>query len=114
MSDPKVTPSGSARIPDRPEKLSRKAGIGETGSEEKKAPPPVARLVESDVLEISGPARQVARLREEIAKVPDVREERIAELRERIKDGSYSVPASEVAKKMIAWGKNHGGASSGS
>ncbi|MDA8028933.1 MAG: flagellar biosynthesis anti-sigma factor FlgM [Nitrospiraceae bacterium] len=114
MSDPKVTPSGSARIPDRPEKLAKKSGVGKTGNEGKKAPDQAARLVESDVLEISGPARQVARLREELSKVPEVREERIAELRERIKDGTYSVPARLVAKKMIAWGKNHGGASSGS
>jgi flagellar biosynthesis anti-sigma factor FlgM len=56
----------------------------------------------------------VARLREEISKVPDVREERIAELREQIRNGSYSVPSQEVAKKMIAWGKDHGGVPSGS
>ena len=114
MSDPKVTPPGSARIPDRPEKLSKKAAVGEPDNESRKTPVPVTRIVESDVLEISGPARQVARLREEISKVPEVREERIAELREQIRNGSYSVPSQEVAKKMIAWGKDHGGVPSGS
>ena len=111
MSDPKITPSGSGRVPDLPEKVSKKAGVSGPEKEENKTPSKVTRLVESDVLEISGPARQVARLREEIAKMPDVREERIAALKEQIKDGSYNVPTSEVAQKMIAWGKEHGAAS---
>ena len=111
MSDPKITPSGSARVPDLPEKVSKKTGVSGPEREKSTTPSNVTRLVESDVLEISGPARQVARLREEIAKMPDVREERIAALKEQIKDGSYNVPTSEVARKMIAWGKEHGAAS---
>ncbi len=114
MNDPKVTPSGSSRLPDRPEQLSKKPGVAGPGSESKKTPDQVTHLVESDVLEISGPARQVARLREEIDKLPEVREEQIAELRERVKNGTYSVPSSEVARKIIAWSKEHGGGASGS
>jgi negative regulator of flagellin synthesis FlgM len=115
MSDPKVTSSssGPARVPDRSEPLVKKSGVQETRNEGKGKEPSVTRLVESDVLEISGPARQVAKLREEIAKIPDVRSERIANIREKIQAGTYSVPSGEVVRKIIEWGRRHGGQSSG-
>ena len=108
MSDTKITSSGSSPLPDRPAGVSGKKKMEAAGS---KSPEAVTRLVESDVLEISGPARQVAKLREEIAKVPDVREERIANIKARIKSGTYAVPSREVARKMIEWGRDHGGSS---
>ena len=116
MSDPNVTSStsGPAHVPDRTGALAKKSGVKGAGDAQQGKEPPVARLVESDVLEISGPARQVARLREEIAGLPDVRAERIAEIKEKVKSGTYAVPTAEVAKKMIEWGRNHGGKPSGS
>ncbi len=115
MSDPKVTTSlsGQPRVPDRSEALSKKSRVQDAKNEGKSPEPPVARLVESDILEISGPARQVAKLREEIAKIPDVRSERIADIREKIKAGTYSVPSGEVVKKIVEWGQKHGGRPSG-
>lgn len=113
MSDPKITSSsGSARPADRPESLSKKPVVKDVAGGPEGKVPPVTRLVESDVLEISGPARQVARLREEIEKVPEVRAQRIAELRERIQSGTYSVPAKEVVSKIVEWGRKHGGSPS--
>jgi len=116
MSDPKVTSSssGPGRVPDRSEALSKKSGVQNTKNDGKIPATPVTKLVESDVLEISGPARQVARLREEIAKIPDVRSERIANIRERIQAGTYSVPSGEVARKIVEWGRRHGGTPQGS
>lgn len=111
MSDTKITSSSSSPLPDRPAGVSGKKKMETVGSAGPKSVDAVTRLVESDVLEISGPARQVAKLREEIAKVPDVREERIADIKARIKSGTYAVPSREVARKMIEWGRDHGGAS---
>ena len=111
MSDTKITSSGPFPLPDRPAGVSGKKKAEAAGATGAKSPEAVTRLVESDVLEISGPARQVAKLREEIARVPDVREERIADIKARIKSGTYGVPSREVARKMIEWGRDHGGSS---
>jgi flagellar biosynthesis anti-sigma factor FlgM len=114
MSDTKITSSSSSPLPERPAGVSGKKKLEAAkvaGSAGPKSVDAVTRLVESDVLEISGPARQVAKLREEIAKVPDVREERIADIKARIKSGTYAVPSREVARKMIEWGRDHGGTS---
>ena len=111
MSDSKITSSGPSPLHERPEGVSGKKKAAAAGSSGSKGPEAVTRLVESDVREISGPARQVAKLREEIARVPDVREERIADVKARIKAGTYAVPSREVARKMIEWGRDHGGTS---
>ena len=111
MSDTKITSSSSSPLPERPAGVSGKKKTEAAGATGAKSPEAVTRLVESDVLEISGPARQVAKLREEIARVPDVREERIADIKARIKSGTYGVPSREVARKMIEWGRDHGGSS---
>ena len=41
------------------------------------------------------------RVKEAIRNEPDVRAERVAELRQRIKEGTYRVDADEVAEKLL-------------
>lgn len=50
---------------------------------------------------ISSKARDFAKAKEVAAGAPDVREEKIAELKRRIASGQYSVDANAVADKLV-------------
>jgi negative regulator of flagellin synthesis FlgM len=56
---------------------------------------------ETDMVVISGPARQVAKIREQIDREPSVRMEKVIELRARIHRGDYNVPARDILRKMV-------------
>lgn len=51
--------------------------------------------------EISPKAREFAQAKEVASKAPDVREDRIAELKKKIASGSYQVNAQAIADKMV-------------
>jgi flagellar biosynthesis anti-sigma factor FlgM len=50
---------------------------------------------------ISSQASELSRFREFLAKIPDVREDRIAGLAEKISAGQYRPSAMEMAEKML-------------
>jgi negative regulator of flagellin synthesis FlgM len=52
-------------------------------------------------VEISARARELARARKAVEDAPDVRNDRVNSIRDRIKAGTYDVPAEEVAKKLL-------------
>jgi negative regulator of flagellin synthesis FlgM len=51
--------------------------------------------------EISGRAKEFAKAHSVAAATPDVREDRIAELKRRIASGEYKVDSEKVAEKML-------------
>lgn len=51
--------------------------------------------------QISGKAKDAAKARSMAAAAPEVREEKIAELRRRIAEGKYKVDADAVADRMV-------------
>jgi len=57
--------------------------------------------VRGDDVRISGRAREAARIAAEVRKVPDVRQERVRELKEAVEAGTYRVSGADVAEKMI-------------
>lgn len=57
---------------------------------------------QSDRLELSPDARELARLAQLAKQLPEVREDLIRQVAQALKDGSYHVPAREVADKMVA------------
>lgn len=56
---------------------------------------------EPDRLELSIQSREISQLDEMIRSTPDVREERIAEVRQAIENGTYNVKAEKIAEKII-------------
>jgi len=60
--------------------------------------PPVSPAAD---VEISGSTREVDRAREVLAAVPDVRIERVEEIKPLVDDGSYKVESKVLAKKMV-------------
>jgi len=52
-------------------------------------------------VDLSESSRNVTRAREAIAVLPEIRVEKVAELKEAIEDGSYQVESEKVARKMV-------------
>ena len=57
--------------------------------------------IAEEKVEISRKANDLNRIREIIRKTPDIREGKIAILREKITSGSYNVSGQEIADKML-------------
>jgi len=78
-----------------------------SGAAEKAAPDRKAKIREgerkprSDQVDVSGLAQEVAKVKEAVKKLPEVRADKIAALKEQVASGRYYVPASEIADKMI-------------
>ena len=55
----------------------------------------------SDTVEISNRSRELARARQAVDAAPDVRADKVAEIRQRIQDGTYSVSPEALASKLL-------------
>jgi len=58
----------------------------------------------TDTVVISDAAKRIQEVRSQLDAVPDVNEEKVAQLRKEIEDGTYHRGADEIAGKMIAEG----------
>jgi negative regulator of flagellin synthesis FlgM len=58
--------------------------------------------VAAERVDLSDKAKEFQRIRKILDKVPDVREEKVQELKERIQSGNYAVDAGKVAAKMVS------------
>ncbi len=75
-------------------KTDGKAAAAAKGGEQAKS----SDAVKSD---ISAKGKEFAKAKAEAASAPDVREDKIAELKRRIAEGSYKVDANAVADRMV-------------
>ncbi len=92
------------------ERLSQryKNDIGETAAARRagRTPSEVARPSDADrsrgdSLEISDSARQLAKARQAVDAAPEVRSEKVADIKKRIEDGTYSVSPKVLARKLL-------------
>lgn len=58
----------------------------------------------SDSVSLSPESKELQAIRQAVVKAPDVRESKVAELKEAIKSGRYTVSGEEIAEKMLARG----------
>ncbi len=56
----------------------------------------------SDQVSLSRESKELQAVRQAVAQAPEVREEKVAELREAIKSGRYDVTGEEIAEQMLA------------
>lgn len=54
-----------------------------------------------DELSISNEAKEIQQLMKKLKDIPDVREEKINEIKERIKSGTYEINPEKIAEKML-------------
>ncbi len=85
----------------RTESVSEQAGVQR--AEHGKHHPRTERTerASGDTLEISDRARELARAHEAVEAAPDVRAEKVARIKQQVESGTYSVPAEELAKKLL-------------
>lgn len=55
----------------------------------------------TDTVVISDAARRIQEARAQLDAIPDVREDKVAELRNQIQNGSYQVDAEKTAEKLL-------------
>ena len=59
---------------------------------------------QTDTVVISGAAKRIQEVRSQLDEVPDVNEEKVAQLRNEIENGTYEINADQIAGKMIREG----------
>lgn len=60
-----------------------------------------AQAPKADSVNLSDSARALAAAREAVHNAPDVREQKVADIKQRVTDGTYQVSAQALAKKML-------------
>jgi negative regulator of flagellin synthesis FlgM len=65
---------------------------------------PEKKAVKADTVVISDAAKRVHEARRQLDDIPDVREEKVAQLRSQIQNGTYKIDADKIAGKMIKEG----------
>ena len=58
----------------------------------------------TDTVVISAAAKRIQEVRSQLDEVPDVNEEKVAQLRNEIESGTYKINADQIAGKMIREG----------
>ena len=58
----------------------------------------------TDTVVISDAAKRIQEIRNQLDAVPDVREEKVAELKNQIENGTYEINADKIAEKIIREG----------
>jgi len=86
QNDPAITGQSAVRRADR--------ASGETQQKPDVRPA-------SDTVEISDQARELARARQAVDAAPEVRSDKVASIRKRIQDGTYSVSPELLARKLL-------------
>ena len=60
-----------------------------------------ASAVKTDTVVISDAAKRIQEARAMLDEIPDVREDKVAELRNQIRNGTYQVDAEKTAEKLL-------------
>jgi negative regulator of flagellin synthesis FlgM len=65
---------------------------------------PEKTAVKADTVVLSDAAKRVQEARRQLDDIPDVREEKVLQLRSQIQNGTYEINADKIADKMIKEG----------
>src|SRR5579864_6869927 len=56
---------------------------------------------QTDSVSLSDNARSLASARQAVQAAPDVRDQKVSDIKQRVQDGTYDVPSSVLARKML-------------
>lgn len=70
-------------------------------SEAKEASNAQQKTAPSDRVDISGRAREIAELMSVISQMPDVRAEKVAQIKKAIESGNYDINPSKIAESIL-------------
>ncbi|MBU6375904.1 MAG: flagellar biosynthesis anti-sigma factor FlgM [Bdellovibrionales bacterium] len=104
----KISSNNNATIQNRPAQTSDAASAAATSASKRSEKADASKAAAASRVdagaantEISGKAREFARAKEVAAQAPDVREDRIAELKAKIAAGNYKVNSQAIADRMV-------------
>ena len=80
-----------------------KAGVEDSTEAKKSASKPVEEQKSSgsEIVSLSGRAKEMQKIEKALEKIPDIREEKVAKIREEIEKGNYKIKGNAIAAKMI-------------
>lgn len=79
------------------EQTSRKKNVEKVSANDKQN----SAAVESDAVSISEKGKDVSEMTRTLKEMPDVRADKISDLKERIANGTYNVSGKDIASKII-------------
>lgn len=79
------------------EQTSRKRNVEKVSANDKQN----SAAVESDAVSISEKGKDVSEMTRTLKEMPDVRADKIADLKERIANGTYNISGKDIASKII-------------
>src|ERR1051326_9205510 len=59
------------------------------------------RTQQGDTVSLSDNAKSLASARQSVQAAPDVRDHKVADIKQRVQDGTYDVPSRVLARKML-------------
>jgi flagellar biosynthesis anti-sigma factor FlgM len=78
------------------QQYQRNVGVGQSVDR-----PSTTTPVLEEKVDLSKQSRDLVRIKEAIAQIPELREEKVQELRTQIEKGAYNIQSSKIAEKMI-------------
>lgn len=72
-----------------------------TKPEPKETSQATQKAASSDRVDISGKAREIAELMAVISQMPDVRAEKVAEIKKAVESGNYTINPSKIAESIL-------------
>ena len=90
-----ITPKDSVNIEAYVNQVQEKDKVEPTSEQ------PEKQQVKADTVELSDMGKRVQDAHAQLESIPDVREDKVAQLKEQVENGTYEVDADKVAEKML-------------
>ena len=90
-----ITPKDSVNIEAYVNQVQEKDKVESTSDQ------PEKQQVKADTVELSDMGKRVQEANKQLENIPDIREDKVAQLKEQVENGTYEVDAEKVADKMI-------------
>ena len=90
-----ITPKDSVNIEAYVNQVQEKEKVESTSDQ------PEKQQVKADTVELSDMGKRVQEANKQLENIPDIREDKVAQLKEQVENGTYEVDAEKVADKMI-------------
>ena len=58
-------------------------------------------VAKTDTVNISDAAKEIQEVRKELDNIPDVRDDKVEQLKNQIENGTYEIKSEEIAEKML-------------
>ena len=91
-----ITPKDSVNIEAYVNQVQEKDKVDATQEQ------PEKQQTKADTVVLSDTAKKVQEAQKQIETIPDVREDKVAQLKEQVENGTYDMDEEKIARKMIS------------